>query len=184
MLRKDMSPTSKITKTHTKKRFSLLVATRTTTMVMMMIIIIITVASFTMAPIVSAVQAQTNDGGSSAGKKGNSGSFKVIVNIEGIDSTVDKAIVWVTANGVTESKTLNDPVSLMKVNKNIDDDEELDDAVLTVQFEFKQGVIKVGDQIEACIKVLDHTDQEGNDFACEKGVNSSSNKPETINISL
>jgi hypothetical protein len=178
-----MSPTSKITTTTpTKKRFSLLVATRTTTMVMM--IIIITVASFTIAPIVSAVQAQTNDDGSSAGNKGNSGSFKVIVNIEGIDSTVDKAIVWVTANGVTESKTLNDPVSLMKVNKNIDDDEELDDAVLTVQFEFKQGIIKVGDQIEACIKVLDHTDQEGNDFACEKGVNSSSNKPETINISL
>ena len=178
-----MSQISRITTTPTKKRFSLLVATRTTTMVMMMIII--TVASFTIAPIVSAVQAQTNDGGSSARNKGNSGSFKVIVNIEGIDSTVDKAIVWVTANGVTESKTLNDPVSLMKVNKNIDDDdEELDDAVLTVQFEFKQGVIKVGDQIEACIKVLDHTDQEGNDFACEKGVNSSSNKPETINISL
>ena len=164
-----------------KKRFSVLVAITTTTIVVMMII----VSSFTIAPIVSAVQAQTNDGGSSARNKGNSGSFKVIVNIEGIDSTVDKAIVWVTANGVTESKTLNDPVSLMKVNKNIDDDdEELDDAVLTVQFEFKQGVIKVGDQIEACIKVLDHTDQEGNDFACEKGVNSSSNKPETINISL
>ena len=177
-----MSLTSKITTTPTKKRFSLLVAVTTTTMVIIMMIII---ASFAIAPIVSAVQAQTNDGGSGAGNMGNSGSFKVIVNIEGIDSTIDKAIVWVTANGVTESKTLNDPVSLMKVNKNIDDDdEELDDAVLTVEFEFKQGVIKVGDQIEACIKVLDHTDQEGNDFACEKGVNSSSNKPETINISL
>jgi hypothetical protein len=177
-----MSLTSKITTRPTKKRFSLLVAVTTTTMVIIMMIII---ASFTIAPIVSAVQAQTNDGSSGAGNMGNSGSFKVIVNIEGIDSTIDKAIVWVTANGVTESKTLNDPVSLMKVNKNIDDDdEELDDAILTVEFEFKQGVIKVGDQIEACIKVLDHTDQEGNDFACEKGVNSSSNKPETINISL
>jgi hypothetical protein len=176
-----MSLTSKITTRPTKKRFSLLVAVTTTTMVIIMMILI---ASFAIAPIVSAVQAQTNDGGSGAGNMGNSGSFKVIVNIEGIDSTIDKAIVWVTANEVTQSKTLNDPVSLMKVNKNIDDDEELDDAILTVEFEFKQGVIKVGDQIEACIKMLDHTDQEGNDFACEKGVNSSSNKPETINISL
>jgi hypothetical protein len=164
-----------------KNRSSVLVAITTTTIVVMMII----VSSFTIAPIVSAVQAQTNEGGTSAGNEGNSGSFKVIVNIEGIDSTIDKAIVWVTANGVTESKTLNDPVSLVKVNKNTgDDDEELDDAALTVKFEFKQGVIKVGDQIEACIKVLEHTDQEGNDFACEKGVNSSLNKPETVNISL
>jgi hypothetical protein len=106
------------------------------------------------------------------------GSFKVIVNIKGIDPTIDKAQIWVTGKGETESTTLNNPISLINANNN---DEG---GILRIEFEFKQGVIKVGDQFKACFKVLEDKDKEGTHFACQTGVNTPANQPEIANIVL
>ena len=149
--------------TKTKKSDFMLIAALTILMVMGASQIIAAIGT------INPVQAQP---------VGN-GSFKVIVNIKGIDATIDKAQIWVTGKDETESTTLNNPISLINANNN---DEG---GILRIEFEFKQGTIKVGDRIEACFKVLEDKDKEGTHFACQKEkVNTSANEPQTINIIL
>ena len=131
--------------------------------------------------IVNPIQAQSGSSSSGgAGEKNN--SFKVIVNIKGIDPTIAKAQIWVTAgnnrNNVTESTTLSNPISLSRSSGS---DEG---SILRVEFEFDPGVIKVGNQFKACFKVLEDKDKEGTHFACQTGINTPANQPETANIVL
>jgi hypothetical protein len=151
------------TMTKTKKSDFILVTALTILMVMGTSKIIASIGT------INPVQAQPVE----------NGSFKVIVNVKGIDPTVAKAQIWVTGKAETESTTLNNPISLTNANNN---DEG---SILKVEFEFKQGIIKEGDQIEACIKVLEDKDKEGTHFACQKEkVNTSANEPQTISIVL
>ena len=129
--------------------------------------------------IVNPIQAQSGSSSSGGAGEKNS-SFKVIVNIKGIDPTIAKAQIWVTAgNNVTESSTLSNPISL--TNSSGSDEGGL----LRVEFQFDPGVIKVGNQFKACFKVLEDKDKEGTHFACQKEkVNTSTNEAQTINIIL
>jgi hypothetical protein len=130
--------------------------------------------------IVNPIQAQSGNSSGGAGEKNS--SFKVIVNIKGIDPTIAKAQIWVTAgnnrNNVTESTTLSNPISLSRSSGS---DEG---SILRVEFEFDPGVIKVGNQFKACFKVLEDKDKEGTHFACQTGINTPANQPETANIVL
>jgi hypothetical protein len=127
--------------------------------------------------IVNPIQAQTGSNSGGAEEKNN--SFKVIVNVKGIDPTIAKAQIWITAgNNVTESTTLSNPISL--TNSTGSDE----GGVLRVEFQFDPGVIKVGNQFKACFKVLEDKDKEGTHFACQTGVNTPANQPEIANIVL
>src|ERR687887_2603901 len=105
--------------TKTKKSDFMLIAALTILMVMGTSQIIAAIGT------INPVQAQP---------VGN-GSFKVIVNIKGIDPTVAKAQIWVTAeNNVTESTTLSNPISL--TNSSGSDE----GGILRVEFQFDPGV--------------------------------------------
>jgi hypothetical protein len=157
------------TKTTTRNGLGIVVTATITVLIMMVI-----VASYTtIAAIVNSVQGHTSTGGTSGGNN----SFKVIVNIKRIDPTIAKAQIWVTSgNNVTESTTLSNPISLTNSSD--------EGGILRVEFQFDPGVIKVGDQLTACFKVLEDKDKEGTHFACQKGVNSSTTQPEVIKIVL
>jgi hypothetical protein len=87
------------------------------------------------------------------------------LKIGGIDYSLRMAQVWVLANGVMSSKTIN-PVAFL-------DPQDDNSGVIHVSLDFKKGTVRVGDEYTACIKVLEDTDFFGNHVACQKGVVSS-----------
>jgi hypothetical protein len=87
------------------------------------------------------------------------------LKIGGIDYSLRMAQVWVLANGVMSSKTIN-PVAFL-------DPQDDNSGVIHISLDFKKGTVRVGDEYTACIKVLEDTDFFGNHVACQKGVVSS-----------
>lgn len=109
-------------------------------------------------------------------KQNQPSNFKVIVRVNGVDSSTGLATIWVTANGITNSKTV-DTTSML--DSNDDDDDNIE-----VYFLFKGDKVKLDDKFQACIKVLDDKDMVGKDFACVESVNESGTMPRVITITL
>ncbi len=134
--------------------------------------------------IASTAQAQTSDNEGDDGDENND-PFKVIVRVDGIDYSIGAVKIWISANGVTESKTLNAKTLLNSINSGKEEDD--DGAPIQIQFEFEKGVVKVGDQFSACIQILEDSDKVGyrdGQVLCKTGINTSGRQAEIINISL
>jgi hypothetical protein len=93
---------------------------------------------------------------------------KFILKIDGIDYSTLKALVWVTTGGKTFTKVIH-PVSLL-------DPKDDGDGIIYVTMDFKKGLLKVGGNFTACIKVLQDDDRYGDHIACQEGVISVNNK--------
>jgi hypothetical protein len=94
--------------------------------------------------------------------KRENNTSKFILKIDGIDYSILKAQVWITAGSITILKIIN-PISLL-------DPDDDGNGIILVPLEFKKGLLKAGEKFTACIKVLHDDDKFGNHLACKKGI--------------
>jgi len=81
---------------------------------LLIVIIVITLSTLTNGFTVKAL----------ATKQNQPSNFKVIVRVNGADSSTGLATIWLTANGITNSKTV-DTTSMLDSNDDDDDNIEV-----------------------------------------------------------
>jgi len=81
---------------------------------LLIVIIVITLSTLTNGFTVKAL----------ATKQNQPSNFKVIVRVNGVDSSTGLATIWLTANGITNSKTV-DTTSMLDSNDDDDDNIEV-----------------------------------------------------------
>jgi hypothetical protein len=88
--------------------------------------------------------------------------FTINLRIRGIDYLDNMALVWITVRNQTVAYNIN-PIALL-------DPQDNGDGIIHVPVTFPQDIVHPGDQYTACIKILVQSDNLGDTFSCQKGI--------------
>jgi len=114
-------------------------------------------------------------------------ALKILVNVEGLDySTSGGAIVTVTDGEVTKRISLEDISAMLEQSSS--------QTSIQIPFVFNKGMIEIGEQLVACIRISENQQTEEQQQLqeekstgkphCVKAVNSPEKKPEIVTIPL